>query len=387
MQKTKIGILSMHRIFNYGSFLQGYGLKQLIRNLSPEASIEFLDYRPGAPLIKSNDDNARGLARIGRKISEYGKVDAPIIDKMRFFNHKRTYARRYFPLLGLQPNPNYDYRVDLQVIGSDEVFNCVQANANVGYSRDLFGYASPAGRVISYAGSFGNTTLEKLERYGLVRELGEYFARFADISVRDENSRSIVEKLTGTSPVVNVDPVLAYDYMSECSQIPAARLNKRPYMIVYGYAGRLTTEENAAIREYAKAGGLEILCIGGIQGCCDRFVDCSPFDVLALFRDAEAIVTDTFHGSIFSIINKKKFLTIIRRSHGAGYGNEEKLRYLLDSMALSERGVYSVTADVLHELLPSHIDYGPTMSRLVTARQEAKAYLTRNLKLAEQRHA
>lgn len=369
----------MHRIFNYGSFLQGYGLRQLIGDLAPRSSIEFLDYRPGAPLVASDDGNARGLVRIRKKLAGYGKVEARLADKIRFFNHKRTYAKRYFPLLGLSPTPNLNYKVDLQIIGSDEVFNCVQANANVGYSRDLFGHDSPAKRLISYAGSFGNTTLEKLRKYGLTKELSEDFARFADISVRDENSRHIIHELTGREPSVNVDPVLAYDYINECSHIPLARIHSRPYMIVYGYAGRFTSEENAAIRSYAKDKGYEILCIGGIQECCDRFVDCTPFEVLALFRDAEAIVTDTFHGSIFSIINEKKFLTVIRRSHGEGYGNEEKLQYLLNSLALGDRGSYSASTASLHEVLSSSIDYGPTRDRLSEARRQARAYLSRNL--------
>lgn len=376
---SKIGIMSMHRIFNYGSFLQGYGLKQLIGDVAPRCSVEFLDYRPGTPLVESNEGNARGLSRIGRKISEYGKVEARLADKIRFFNHKRRYAKRYFPILGLSITPNFNYQVDLQIIGSDEVFNCVQANANVGYSRDLFGHGSPANRLISYAASFGNTTLEKLRKYGLIDELSTDLARFADISVRDENSRHIIKKLTGREPSINVDPVLAYDYVNECSHIPSARIHSRPYMIVYGYAGRFTSEESAAIRSYAKDKGYEILCIGGIQGCCDRFVDCTPFEVLALFRDAEAIVTDTFHGSIFSIINEKKFLTVIRRSHGEGYGNEEKLQYLLNSLALGDRGSYSASTASLHEVLSSNIDYGPTRDRLSEARRQARAYLSRNL--------
>lgn len=377
-----IGIMSMHRIFNYGSFLQGYALKQILHSLSPSARISFLDYRPGKPIIQAQEESTNRVSRIVRKIASYNTIDASLSDKLRFFNHKRTYAKKNFSVLGLSPEPNFDYAVDLQVIGSDEVFNCVQANSNVGYSRDLFGHASPAKRVISYAGSFGNTTIEKLKRHGLIDDLREAFHRFADISVRDENSRSIVQELTGVSPTVNVDPVLAYDYMNECASIPASRLTDRPYMIVYGYAGRFTSEENTAIRMYAKMKGYEILCIGGVQGCGDRFMDCSPFEALALFRDAEAIVTDTFHGSIFSIINQKKFLTIIRRSHGDEYGNEEKLRYLLDSLALGQRGTYSANQEALQDILAMEIDYEPTMSRLAAARLETRHYLGRNLNIA-----
>ena len=47
--------------------------------------------------------------------------------------------------------------------------------------------------------------------------------------------------------------------------------------------------------------------------------------MLAYFKHAEEVITDTFHGSIFSIITQRKFATIIRKSVGDSYGNEEKL--------------------------------------------------------------
>lgn len=379
-RKTRsIGIMSMHRIFNYGSFLQGYGLKQILHSLDPDASINFLDYRPGPPLVRTSEESPRMASRIVKKLASYNKVGASLSDKLRFFNHKRLYARKNFPVLGLSPEPNYNYAVDLQVVGSDEVFNCVQSNTNVGYSRDLFGHKTAAKRLISYAGSFGNTTLEKIAKYGLTKQLSEDFSNFDDISVRDENSKTIIQELTGRTPYIHVDPVLAYDYMNLCDRIPEHRIVEEPYLIAYGYSGRFTHSENAAVRRYAKANGLKVICIGGIQGCCDRFVDCNPFEVLALFRDAQGIVTDTFHGSIFSIINKKKFLTIIRKSKGDGYGNEEKLRYLLNSLGLGDRGSFAADSASIEQALSGEIDYSRTVDFLDAARADAYSYLRKNV--------
>ena len=67
------------------------------------------------------------------------------------------------PLLGITDEMNYNPTVDCLVIGSDEVFNCIQKNSNVGYSPELFGKNNHAKKLITYAASFGNTTLEKLE--------------------------------------------------------------------------------------------------------------------------------------------------------------------------------------------------------------------------------
>lgn len=69
-------------------------------------------------------------------------------------------------MLGVTEEMNYNPELDCLVIGSDEVFNCIQKNSNVGYSPELFGKDNRAKKLITYAASFGNTTLEKLDRYG-----------------------------------------------------------------------------------------------------------------------------------------------------------------------------------------------------------------------------
>jgi len=182
--------MSMQRIYNYGSSLQGYGLRRLIEGLADDVNVSFVDYEPG-PILVQGSETKEPSSRFGRvvsKVREYNQVDARLSDRLRFLNHKRTYAARNFPMLGITAQPNRDLDLDVQVIGSDEVFNCVQANSNVGYSRDLFGHNSPASKVISYAGSFGNTTLEKLDSFDIRGDLERDFARFSAISVRDENS-------------------------------------------------------------------------------------------------------------------------------------------------------------------------------------------------------
>lgn len=377
----KIGIMSMQRIYNYGSFLQAYGLKKLIEGLDEKNEVSFIDYKPGTPLIHSGSENSTHVQRILKKIKEYNDVDANIVNKLRFFNHKRTYAKRFFPVLGVTTYINEDTSdLDYLVIGSDEVFNCVQSNTNVGYSRDLFGYNTSAQNVISYAGSFGNTTLDKIEKYGIRKELTEDFSKFKKVSVRDGNSIEIVKALGVEKPILSIDPALAFDYMTEEPMIPKERLFKEKYMIVYGYSGRLTKEENETLSNYAATNQLKILCFGGVQGCCDKFIDCTPFELLAYFRDAEAIVTDTFHGTIFSIINKKSFSTIIRKSVGNSYGNEEKLGFLLELFDLSSQKIEKLDIDSISESLSMKIEYDKVFFELEKRRKESREYLRQSIK-------
>lgn len=371
---TQVGIMSMQRILNYGSTLQSYALRRLIEATSDDIRVSFIDYQPGAPLAPTSEGQSR-LIRAVSKVREYGEVSAPLAEKLRFINHKRTYAKKYFSLVGVPREADYDTNVDVQVIGSDEVFNCVQANANVGYARSLFGHGSDARRIVSYAGSFGNTTLRKIEDYGIRQDLEQDFSRFHAVSVRDRNSADIVEALTGVRPSINIDPVLAHDFMRSEDRIPAKRMHERKYVILYGYPGRISRAESMATKQYARRIGADVLSIGGVQEGADRFIDCNPFELLAYFRDAEAVVTDTFHGTIFSIINGTPFATLIRRTEGDGYGNEEKLGYLLEIFGLASRRVEELAS--LEQTLAAPIDIEAVNETLRHHRQSTSEYLRR----------
>lgn len=365
--------MSMQRIRNYGSTLQAYGLRELIRTVTPSAKVGFIDFRPGKTLVDAHVVPNRTLTRTWSKLRDYGQIDAPIADRMRFINHKRRYAASYLSAAGIKTATNYDTAVDVQVIGSDEVFNCVQSNSNVGYSRDLFGHGSSARTLMSYAASFGNTTLDKLQSHRIADQVAEDLARFALLSVRDRHSQSLVRTLTGREAFIHVDPVLAYDYMECEPRIPSQRLEPSEYLIVYAYPGRLQASENDAIRSYARRRGLRILALGGPQTCADRFVDCDPFELLAYFRDASAVVTDTFHGTIFALINHRRFATIIRRSVGAGYGNEEKLGHLLATFASEGRSVSEATG--LDACLDQEVERDPLEAVLARERTSSRRFL------------
>ena len=370
----KVGIMSMQRIANYGSFLQAYALKQLIEEVG--CNVEFVDYHVGAPVIAENADSKNKVVRKIEKGLETFRYRAPLAHKLSFIRYKQSFARKYMPLLGIADEMNYNPTVDCLVIGSDEVFNCIQKNSNVGYSPELFGKNNHAKKLITYAASFGNTTLEKLEKYKKANEVGALLKKFDAISVRDANSGTIVEQLTGKEPVYNLDPVLTYDYMNCCDKIPQVQTYEK-YLILYAYAGRISNDEADWIAAYAKKKNLKVYAIGGIQKCADRFVDCSPFEVLAYFRNAEEVITDTFHGSIFSVITHRPFTTLIRKSVGNSYGNEEKLSDLLKRLGLANRMTTKI--EDTENINEKAIDYAKVDEQLKAHREVAKEYLRKNL--------
>ena len=361
-----VGIMSMQRILNYGSFLQAYALKSILEELN--CDVQFVDYHIGDCLIKSNNTK-KGVLRKIDKVLEVFKYKAPLKEKIRFIKYKKNYANKYFPYLGITDEFNYDTNLDLLVIGSDEVFNCVQDNTNVGYSKDLFGFSSEAKQNITYAASCGNTTIELLDKYNIKKEISDMLDKFDCISVRDNNTGKVVEQLTNKPPVYNLDPVLIYDFVNKCDDIPK-KMTDEKYMILYGYSGRFSSEECKYIKEYAKKQNVKIYCIGGIQECCDKFIDCNPFEVISYFKNAEFVITDTFHGTILSVITQRRFATFVRKS---GYSNSNKLIDLLTRLNLSNRVAQS--ENEIDKILKNMINYNDVNRIVKEERNKSYKYL------------
>lgn len=364
--------MSMQRIANYGSFLQAFALKKTIENFGYK--VTFIDYHPGNVLEETSVNNSKI-----DKVLEVLRLKAPIKEKISYIKYKKNYSKIFLPMLGIDSSNFYrTENLDTLVIGSDEVFNCVQPNPQVGFSKDLFGVNNNARKLISYAASFGNTTLTKLKRYGIAEEVKTYLHNFDKLSVRDNNSKQIIEELIGQKPNVNIDPVLLYfnENVLDATIHKHNYKKKLPYnyMILYGYTGRFSLDECLFIEKFAKEKKLKIVCLGGIQHCCDKFISADPYEVLNLFKNAQCIITDTFHGSILSIINAKPFVTIIRKK---GYGNAQKLDDLLSTLKLNNRKLTKF--DNLNEVLEKPIDYSSVNKRLDGLREKAKIYLKESL--------
>jgi len=372
----RIGIMSMQRVANYGSFLQAYGLKKLIE--SQGHSVIFVDYKVGKPVNYVKDMKGYFKSIVREKIMD---LASEWIDFLFFASEeqkysmrfKKIYKKNFLPLLGISNKKTYHENVDTLVIGSDEVFNCLQSNPIVGFSPELFGYNNRANKLISYAASFGNTTLEGLNESNKASIISKLLKGFDSISVRDQNSFEIIKKLSGKIPSINLDPVLMYDFSND---IVVPQTPKK-YIVVYAYRNRLSDSEKTAIQSFAKKERLKIIGIGGYQGFCDECFQGSPFEVLGYIKNAEFVITDTFHGTIFSVINERKFVTFIRKGHGNKYGNYEKLMDLLCRLGLEERAIF--TPDSIEKNIYSDIDYETVNAIIYKQREEAKEFLKRSL--------
>lgn len=374
----RIGIISMQRVANYGSFLQAYGLKKMIEELGHEVC--FIDYKVEPCIGKSGFKGTKAylklknILRIVRKKmiqANLYKVKHEVTRKILQFTY--TYEDQYLPLLGIDKKMHYHTPVDVVVLGSDEIFNCLQDNDDVGFSKELFGVNQRAQKMITYAASFGNTTVGRLQQYHATEQVKQWLENIHVFSARDKNTGVVLQQLTNKTPMYHLDPVLVSDFSEQVT----LHVQLKDYIIIYAYPGRITPQEAEAIKAYAKKKQKRLLCLGGYLDFCDEYRICTPFEVLAYFQKADCIITDTFHGSIFSIITNRPFATLVRPTRNQSYGNEEKLTDLLSRLELTERICYQI--EDVWDVLERPINYEKTNEIIQKEKARSREYLRKNL--------
>lgn len=358
----KVAILSMQEVKNYGSFLQAWSLKNTIISLGH--TCDFINIIPGEQLGDYRQSRFDKLYKIVKRLFGNGNPYKRLKENLEFQN---GFNKQYFPLLGVRPGYVNTEHYDVVVIGSDEVFNCAQSTW-FGFSRQLFGDGINADKVITYAACFGATDVTVLSQLGIKDEVAQLLKKLDSISVRDKNSLITTQMLTGITPEKHVDPVLLYNY----DHLMPSQIKHKKYMMVYSYPGRIKDKDEIdAICNYARQKGLSILS-QNYYPWVDEVIVPSPFEMLAYFRDAECIVTDTFHGTIFSIKYNKPFCTIIRGM------NNNKLSHLLEQFGLSNRKANDTAQ--LDTILNTPIDYSTINKRILEEKGRSVEYLIDNLK-------
>lgn len=185
-----------------------------------------------------------------------------------------------------------------------------------------------------------------------------------------QNSYNIVKELTGNQPLLNLDPVLITDIKSFCKPIRAI---DKPYLLVYGYTNRIIApKEVKAIQAYAKENNLVTVSVGVHQYWTDIQLNAAPFELLSYFKYASCVVTDTFHGTIFSVKFNRPFCSLVRES------NKNKLADLLGRLNLEKQIV--TDANEIKKKIDTKINYESVNCLLDAEREKSILYLSEELK-------
>lgn len=365
----KTAILSMQRIVNYGSVLQAYSLRELVRQATGEAP-DFLDIEdePALPVCCSVQETAADYAVAAPaacRVLQRGK--RWIIRKLsaRTKKHIRSFMQEELRLSADNSRKAYD----AVIVGSDEVFNHAR-----GLRLQLHGEIAQAERLIAYAASCGSARAEDIAENDLPR-VRSAMQRFSAVSVRDEGTAAYAAQLGVADTVCHLDPVL----VGPLREREAKPVCLRRYLLVYAYGQRIhSAQEIDAIRAFAREKGLKTVAMGGSQYWCDLYVPASPMRMLDWFAHADYVVTDTFHGTIFSVIHHRQFAVITRRT------NENKLTSLLEDLGLASQRLPDMSQ--LPQVLTQKICYDQVDAILDRERRRTQEYLKEQLHDGEGSH-
>lgn len=285
----RVGILTYHDGPNHGAFLQAWATLQTLKSRGFEA--EIINYKN---LNHHRQEGKFSLSSLRNPVFAW-----QMWRKQRAFRcaHQQFNLGRSVD----QAEQLQSLHYDAVVIGSDVVWNYQL----FGYDPVFFG-ALNADKRISFSASFGAVRSEDAHPVAMAAAL----KRFDAISVRDTNSREIVNKVSGREAEITLDPTLVYDFAVE-SKGKEARAPEST-LLVYSY--RQKPAAIACASAYAREHNLNIDCVGypppvrAPRYCRDVDMSCGPFEWVERFASAHTIHTSTFHGVVFSLKFEKPFL-------------------------------------------------------------------------------
>ena len=366
MQLKYVGIMSMHRVRNHGSFLQAYALKRMLE--SAGFITRFVDIEKVEKPAQKNT--------LWRKLSKIKAIDRYFLKRVIYKKDqqkmKDLFLQEQRECLGLDALWQTADGCDAVVIGSDEIFNC-DAKSEFAIAPERFGWIPQASKVITYSASCGYSGVEDVileqDKKAIIQGLNNLDA----VSVRDENTAKFVAALCEKEIHRHLDPVLVYEFAEELVMTEHLKLPKEPYMVVYAYHNRIHDKaEIKAVSEYARKKGLKTIAVGGIQVWCDEYAVLTPFEVLHYFKNASCIVTDTFHGTIMSAKFNKNFAVLVRKN------NANKLDDLLERVHLQSHKALDST--MISGILETNHDYARFNQCIEREKARSREYLVSALK-------
>jgi len=350
-ESLKIGILTFHRCINFGSYWQARCLAEGLQQRGHE--VEILDHQ------------SRRVNFVEWKCALQPVLPTPVPQGDRpLYREKINKFFRVFDTMPLSKpfdldNPATMDEYDLVVVGSDEVWNL--SHPWYGCCPLFYGDGVRATRLISYAASFGNFDAS----WGLHPHWAAKLHNFDKISVRDDNSKSIIKSALGFEPEMVLDPCLQFPINPDPRDL--SHLPER-YIAVYGH--NFSEFFIDQVRRYAKEQNLPLVSFGYRNDWADvQWITADPHDYANFMAKAEAVVTNFFHGCVFALINAKPLVceTSPYRSN--------KVQGLMKKIGAEGHLVYEDTAPEVYDLRLSNPLDGQILVRINELRATSNAYL------------
>ena len=380
----KLGICACYQHKNYGSQLQSYAttVELARRNIDFEV-IRYKKKITPLLLVKSlprllnpifiNDriietSQKKMMLKLHPQLAQDNAVRNAAFDKFSQSRFKKLSPVYY----GYEQLKEQSKKYTAVMVGSDQLWSPSGITSN--FYNLMF--ADDNTVKISYATSFGVSQINP--KYHKI--YNTFLNRLDFISVRENSGKKIVEELSSNKAEVVCDPVILLDAEQWLKEIPNKRLYDEPYIFAY-FLGK-SAEYRDAVTKFAKQKGLKIVTephMDSYNKADENFGDYTPFDIgpaefVNLIRNAEYVFTDSFHGSVFSMLYQKQFLVFNRYSDNSSSSKNSRIDSFCKNYGLSDRRYNGNIANVENE-----INYEAVLGKVDEHRQKSKAFLDKAL--------
>lgn len=374
MTKKKIAILTQPLGHNYGGIIQNYALQKVLKDMGhqPE-TINRVGNRHTSQIRLMLSKCKQFVYKYILQKNILTKKERELIDK-----NNLSFLKKYInrSVLINADNDLSEYfknnTFDAVIVGSDQTWRPK-------YSPNIYNYYldfledNQSIKKIAYASSFGTAeweyTTEETEK------CKELVKQFDAISVREAAGVDLCKNKLGVDATHLLDPTLLLTADDYSEIINRPKENKE----LFTYVLDESKEKQDFINEVSQKLNLKqhtnqgISFNANVKRPLEELIKPPLETWLQGFRDAEFVITDSFHGTVFSIINKKPFISLVNVERGAS-----RFESFLSKLGLEERMVYDVeTFD--QNLLEKNIDYEAVHQKLNVLKEESLNFLKENL--------
>lgn len=348
MQTRKIALVTCYFQHNYGSQLQALATQMICNKLGIENETICIDglkpeinrakYRYFLSRIFDINTIKDKMATVKKQIAkrtnrEYrqnlAKRDALFT---KFANERFKLSCPYHSKTDLREHA-HEYAAF--VVGSDQLW----LPSNIAADYYTLNFVPDSVNKVAYATSFGVSTLPRRQ----ANAAKIFLNRLNHIFVRETSGQKLIKELTGKDVQTVCDPTLLFDAKEWNGIVPQERKIKEKYILCY-FLGNNPAHRTWA-KQLAKETGCKIAQLMHLDEYIKRDEDIAdyplyevnPLEFVSLVRDAEFVLTDSFHCTVFSTLFRKRFFAFRRYNNDSAVSTNSRLYSLLEMLGMSDR--------------------------------------------------
>jgi hypothetical protein len=324
----KIGIVTFHTPINYGAVLQIYALQKYIKSKYPSAEVKVINFR-----TKVHETEYSVFVKFRKNIFKYLYLQTWVVLKyVKLINRKNKF--KYFVEQNLDLTERFETEeefmdklpeMDIYISGSDQVFHPSAKYIDVYYLN----FKKENAIKIAYAPSFGISKFtDEVEL-----KIKNYLLDFDALSCREKDGAQFMSKVVNRNIQSVLDPTFLLS-TEQWNEIIVEPNEANKYIFIYDLNGA-NDLINIAIK-IKKETGFKIICQtqkAHASYDIDKLLfDVGPSEFLGFIKNAEYVITDSFHGIALSVLFKIKLFAYVAKPHASG-----RVRSLLDAVGLNDQ--------------------------------------------------